>query len=282
MIQVWGTYHQMTVYMTLNNMRKIFLFVFVFCSILIAENLRIVSLCPYVTENLYLLGMGENIVGLTLQDREKYKKNSEIVGSMLQLNIEKIISLKPDIAIASKEGNKPENIIKLKTLGIKTYVLAQLFSMNDIFENFIKLAEITGEKRKGEEIVKKAKEKLEKIKFIKRKSVFFILGWKPLITTGRETFMNDLIEKAGGKNIFGQINKKWIFVNIEEVIKKNPDVIIYIEMGENFKSYIERMKEVKAVKENKILKIDPYKIGSPTPESIVDVCIKINKFLNES
>jgi len=263
-------------------MKKIFLFVFVFCSILIAENLRIVSLCPYVTENLYLLGMGENIVGLTLQDREKYKKNSEIVGSMLQLNIEKIISLKPDIAIASKEGNRPENIIKLKTLGIKTYVLAQLFSLNDIFENFIKLAEITGEKRKGEEIVKRAKEKLEKIKFIKKKRVFFILGWKPLITTGRETFINDLIEKAGGRNIFGQINKKWISVNIEEVIKRNPDVIIYIEMGENFKSYIERLKEAKAVKENKILKIDPYKIASPTPESIGDVCIKINKFLNEN
>ncbi|HRR95916.1 MAG TPA: helical backbone metal receptor [Candidatus Ratteibacteria bacterium] len=263
-------------------MKKIILILFLFSSFAITENLRIVSLCPYVTENLILLGEGNNIIGLTLEDEEEYKKGKEIIGSMLQPNIEKIVFLKPDIVIASKEGNRQESVLKLNQLGIKTLVLSQLFSINDIFKNFIQLSEITGKKKKGEEIVKKAKKKLKNLKCKKRKSVFFVLGWKPLITTGKNTFINEIIEISGGKNIFGSIEKKWIQVNIEEVVKRNPDVIIYIEMGENFDQYLKYLNNVKAVKENKILEIEQYKIASPTPKSIVDVCIKINKFINEN
>jgi len=161
-------------------------------------------------------------------------------------------------------------------------VLSELFSINDIFKNFIQLSEITGKKKKGEEIVKKAKKQIKDIKCKKRKQIFFVLGWKPLITTGKNTFINEIIKLSGGENIFGSIEKKWIQVNIEEVVKSNPDVIIYIEMGENFDQYLKYLNNVKAVKENKILEIEQYKIASPTPESIVDVCIKINTFINEN
>jgi len=264
-------------------MRKIILFFISLSISVICENLKIISLCPYITNNLILLGEEKNIVGLTLQDEEKYKKGKEIVGSMLELNVEKIISLKPDIVIASEEGNREENVRKLEKLGIKTFILPQLYSIEDIFKNFIKIAELINKKQKGEEIVKREKEKLKNLKFKEKKEkVFFVLGWKPLITTGNKTFINDIIEISGGKNLFSEIDKKWIQVNIEEVIKRNPDAIIYIEMGENFDQYLKILKDINAVKKNKIMKIEPYKIASPTPETIVDVCIKINKFLNEN
>lgn len=263
-------------------MRKIIFITLLLLGLSYGRELRIVSISPYVTENLYLLGEGKNIIGLTLQDNKIYREGKEIIGSMLEPNIEKIVSLKPDIVIASEEGNRIENVRKLETLGIKTLTLPQLFSYREIFKNFLKLAEITGKKRYGEKIVKEAEKKLKKIKFKKRKNVFFILGLKPLITTGKKTFINDIILISGGTNIFGEINRKWIQVNIEEVIKRNPDAIIYIEMGENFNRYLERLNGVKAVKNRKILKIEPYKIASPTPESFVDACIQINKFLNEN
>lgn len=266
-------------------MKKYLLFIILGISTLLkAEPLRIVSLGPYVTENLCLLGLEKQIIGLTIHDREEIKKGKEIIGTLLEPNIEKIVSLKPDIVIGSKEGNRPEHIQKLNNLGIKTLTLEQLYSFKDICKNFLLLGETLNEKGRADRVIKEVETRLTKIeKQIsqqkRKKKVFFILGFKPLFTTGKNTYIDEAIRYVGGINIFGDINKKWFSVSVEEVVKRNPDIIIFLSMEEEQKILWEKLKNTTAVKNKKIFSIEPTVIGSPTPISFIQTVEDMYKLL---
>lgn len=237
------------------------------------NSIRIVSLSPYVTENLYLLGFGKNIVGLTIHEMIEKREGKEIIGTLIEPNIEKIVTLKPDIVIASKEGNRPESLRSIQQLGIKTLVLDELHSFDDICKNFTVLGKTLGEEKKAVSILTKEKKVLEKIKETagreESKKVFFILGFKPLITTGRNTYINEMIFLAGGTNIFQDVEKKWFACSLEEVVKRNPDVIISTSMEKDVDFFGKRIPEIEAVQKGNIFEIDDTVIGSPTPESFI-------------
>ena len=260
------------------------IFTLFLASFVSAETSRIVSLGPYVTENICLLGLGKDIVGLTVHDREEIKKEKEVIGTLLEPNIEKIVSLRPDIVIGSKEGNRQEYIDKLNKLGVKTFILEELYTFEDICKNFITLGKILGRQEQAEGIVKELKTRLKSVesaaeKQKKKKKVFFILGFKPLFTTGSPTYINEAIKYAGGINIFADVNKKWFSVSVEEVIKRNPDVIIFLTMEEEQSILWERLKNTKAVRDKKVFSIEPTIIGSPTPLSFVETVENLYRML---
>ncbi len=240
-----------------------------------AKEMRIVSLGPYITENLCLLGLEENIVGLTIHDEPERKKDKEIVGTLLAPNIEKILTLKPGVVIGSKEGNRQEDLRKIQQFGIKTLVLDQLYTFEDICRNLLVLGQELGAGKKAEQIVAEQKLRLAKITEAAeqkpgRKRVFFILGFKPLFTTGSQTYINGMIEYAGGTNIFNDIGKKWFACNAEEVIKRNPENIVFLQMEQEQTILWDRLRDVDAVKNRRIAGIEPTIAGSPTPASFVD------------
>jgi len=246
---------------------------------------KIVTLGPYVTENLYLLGLQHKIVGVTIHELPEKKKNIEIIGTLLEPNIEKILTLKPDIIIASKEGNRPAVVAKLKTFGIKVIVLEQLFSFNDICANFLHLGKIFGKEKEAGKIIQNEKRKLGKLKkkFSQNpgEKVFFCLGFKPIFTIGKKNYINEMIECAGGQNLFKEINKKYIPVNLEEVIKRNPDILIILKMGQDEKllDFWRGFRQLNAVKTNKLFTVQDILIGSPTPRTFVIAVEKIGNFL---
>jgi len=248
------------------------------------EELRIVSLGPYITENVCLLGLEGNIAGLTIHDETERKKGKEIVGTLLDPNIEKILTLKPGVVIGSKEGNRAESLEKLQKLGIRTLVLGQLYTFDDICRNLILLGEGLGARQSAERIVTRQKARLREIadesgKKAARKRVFFILGFKPLFTTGKDTYINEMIEYAGGQNIFGNIKKKWFSCSVEEVIKRNPENIVFLRMEEEQTILWDRLRDVDAVKNRRMAGIEPTVIGSPTPVSFVNSVERLYKLM---
>lgn len=240
-----------------------------------AEGPRIVSLGPYITENVCLLGLEGNIVGLTIHDEPERKKDKEIVGTLLDPNIEKILTLKPDVVIGSKEGNRAESLKSLQKLGIKTLVLDQLYTFEDICRNLLTLGQGLGAGESANRIVSRQKIRLHEIcgkagEKSGRKRVFFILGFKPLFTTGRDTYINRMIEYAGGQNIFGAVKKKWFSCSVEEVLKRNPENIVFLRMEEEQVILWDRLRDVDAVRNRRMAGIEPTVVGSPTPVSFVD------------
>lgn len=267
-------------------MKKYILFVLLMYWALSAQaaGMRIVSLGPYITENICLLGLEKNIVGLTIHDEPERKRGKAIVGTLLDPSIEKILTLKPDIVIGSKEGNRAESLQKLQRFGIKTLVLDQLYTFDDICRNFISLGYALNAGNKAARIVEKQKLRLKKIAELAgrqpvRKRVFFVLGFKPLFTTGSATYINGLIEYAGGTNIFKDVDKKWFSCSIEEVLKRNPENIIFLKMEEESVVLWDRLKDVAAVKKKRITGIEPTVVGSPTPESFADSVENLYKIM---
>jgi len=249
-----------------------------------SEELRIVSLGPYITENVCLLGFEGNIVGLTIHDEAARRAGKELVGTLLDPNMEKILALKPDVVIGSKEGNRAESLQKLQKLGIRTLVLGQLYTFDDICRNLILLGEGLGARQSAERIVTRQKARLREIadesgKKAARKRVFFILGFKPLFTTGKDTYINEMIEYAGGQNIFGNIKKKWFSCSVEEVIKRNPENIVFLRMEEEQTILWDRLRDVDAVKNRRMAGIEPTVIGSPTPVSFVNSVERLYKLM---
>ncbi len=245
---------------------------------------RIVSLGPYITENLLLLGVNDEIVGVTIHEKIENKKGREIIGTLLEPNIEAIMKLKPDLVIASKEGNRKETVEKLQKLGVNVLVLEEVKTYRDLKDNLLTLAKITGKHKTAKELILEVDSKLEKQKRSStsaKKKIFWQLGTKPLVTAGGKTYFNDVSIYAGAINIFGSTRAKYISVNIEDVIKRNPDIIIAMGMGEE--SYLvdfwKPFKNIKAVRDNKIFRVDDYEFCSPTPLSFLKSVETVSRFL---
>jgi iron complex transport system substrate-binding protein len=259
---------------------------------------RIISLSPVITEELYLLKANDKLVGNTIycqipQDAQKKEK----IGTLMEINMEKIVSLKPDVVLAVPLNN-PKQLEKLKNMGIKVINFSSPENFQQICEDFLKLGNIAGKEFESMEIINHTAEKIDslckKIENLPKPKVFIEVGANPLFTAPKHSFIHNLIELGGGINI-GSDTKNGLYSR-EKVLKQNPDIIIIITMGvvgEEEKEIWQKYKTINAVKNNKIYIFDSYRYCSPTPvvfvealEELVEIfhpetCLQQTEMLNE-
>ncbi|MCM8826451.1 MAG: ABC transporter substrate-binding protein [Candidatus Omnitrophica bacterium] len=235
---------------------------------------RIISLGPSITEELYLLGVEDKIVGVTTYcKRPPQAIRKEKVGTVIEVNVEKIFNLKADLILATPLAQQ-KDLEKLKKLGIKVITFPSAKNFTEICEQFLELGRIVGKEREAKEIIEKVVNFLtsirEKIKDLDKPKVLIQVGVKPLWIATKDTFINDFIEFAGGENV-GIIGKG--IYSREKVLMDNPDVIVITTMGiigEKEKETWQRYKTISAVKNNRIYIFDSYKLCSPTPLSFIE------------
>lgn len=260
------------------------LFIFI-CCLLYGKDLRIVSLGPTVTKQLYLLDAGKYIVGdTTYCNFQEDAKNKTKIGNLVDANIEKIVELKPDIVFATELSNENQ-CRQLEQLGIKVILIRNPNSFNEMCNNLIKIGEIIGNKVKAEKLVYRSKNDTSKlydsVKSLPKVKVFVQIGSNPLFTVTQSSFINDFITLAGGENIV--MTKGTGIYSREKVIEENPEVILISEMGvssDSEKKEWEKFKSLSAVKNNRIYFIKSDELCSPNPVSFPHVLEKIIKFLH--
>jgi iron complex transport system substrate-binding protein len=240
---------------------------------------RIVSLGQTITERIYLLGAQDRLIANTVYCVvPEEAKTKEKVGTLLQFNIEKILSLKPDLVLASNLA-RSKQLRKLKELGIPVIKFSYPTNFSGICRQFIELGEILGEAEKAKEIVDEARREVEEIKArvknLPKKRVFMQIGIKPLHAVTKQSFLHEYIEFSGGMNIARDAGRGAF--SREKVLQLNPEIIIISTMGssEGEKGKIERatwMKyhSIEAVKKENVYLINPDDICSPTPITFVD------------
>jgi len=241
---------------------------------------RIISLAPAITEELYLLGLENKIVGVTTYClRPPDAQRKEKIGTVIKVNIEKIISLEPDLVLCLPMTSLSQ-IEKLKKLGVKVVSFGQRKDFFGVCEQFLELGEIVGRRKQAEQIVSITKNKMDsikkKVKKLQKSRVFIQIGSKPLFTAIENSFIHDFIELSGGINI--ALGAKTGLYSREEVLRKNPDVIIIVTMGiagEQEKKAWQKYKTLNAVRNERIYIMDPYKACSPTPVSFIEVLEEI-------
>jgi ABC-type Fe3+-hydroxamate transport system substrate-binding protein len=247
---------------------------------------RVISLAPSITENLYLIGAQNKLVGCTSFCTLAIADGKEQIGSTVDVNIEKILMLQPDLVLAMLL-TKPQDIETMRKLGIKVEVIPTPRNFSEICSQTIEIAKLVGCENAAKEIVQKSKLTVDSLKqksgqHRKKLKIFFQLGSNPIFTVLENTFMNDFILLCNGENIANGLTKG--SVTRESVLMKNPDVIIVATMGgfgageqKLWKSY----PGLKAAKNNKIFLIDSETACSPTPVNFVKAFTDVVNFVNQ-
>ncbi len=273
--------------------KKIIFFILFLFLILLSETLfcqnndfpkRIISLGPTVTRQLSILGVEDRIVGITTYCNVPQLENREKIGTVTEVNLEKVLTLKPDLVIATALTN-PKTIIRLKSFNIRVEIFEDAKNFNQLGEQFLSLAKLVNKEQVGREIILTAKRKLTKLEeeatgLSKQKAIVQI-GADPLWVATKSSLINDFIVLAGGINI-GPAGENGL-VSREYIIKENPDVIIIIEMGilaNNEKEIWSKFDTINAVANKRIYIIDSYDVCSPTPLSFVETLERIFQLLH--
>jgi len=242
--------------------------------------LRIISLGPSISESIYLLGLGDRLVGVTTYcERPPEVRSKEKVGSVIEIDIEKVAALKPDLVLATSLTN-PKAVEKLRRLGIRVERLSSPKNFEELCEQFLELGRISGREFIAREIVENVKAKVshlrQGVKGLPMPKVFVQVGAKPLFTVPGDSLINDFIKFAGGLNIAQ--NSPSGFYTREEVLRSDPDVIIIVTMGISGEQEMEiwqRYRTLPAVRNNRIYIFDSYRLCSPTPVSFVETLEKL-------
>jgi len=198
---------------------------------------RIISLAPSNTEILFALGLENKVVGVTdVCNYPPEAKGKEKIGGYNNPSLEKIIDLKPDLILAAF-GNPEKLIEQLGNLDL-TVVGLNPKKIEDIFGNIELVGKITDEEEKASKLVENLRKRMEKVlsktkdlTLEQRPRVLYVVWYKPLWTAGSETFIDELIQKAGGANIAKDLSG-WPKISLETVIEKNPEIIIVGESAD--------------------------------------------------
>lgn len=196
---------------------------------------RVITLSPSATEMAYAAGMGGNIVGVSAySDYPEEAKNIEQVANWQGINIERILLLKPDLVIAWQGGNPQRPLDQLKALGIPI-IYSYPQSIEEIADDLVTLSSYS---HHPDIAIKNAQQLRQQYQMLQqqyastisnhsKKKVFIQFGMQPLFTTSNSTLQSHITELCGGENIFTNSPVAWPQVSREQVLTKQPDLIIF-------------------------------------------------------
>lgn len=189
---------------------------------------RIVSLSPSNTEIVFALGAGSKLVGVTsFCDYPNEALSIEKIGDFEGPNIEMIKKVQPDVILAGVYIQE-DIVIALENLGIPV-ITTEASDFKGIYDSITLIGKLVDREDKAEEIINDMKKTIDDIKSktkdLNMPNVFYVAWFEPLITAGQGTFINDVIEISGAKNIAEGV-EGWTEYSAEELIKQNPDMVI--------------------------------------------------------
>jgi iron complex transport system substrate-binding protein len=237
---------------------------------------RIISLAPNVTEILFALGLGNRVAGVTSYcDFPDAAKEKEKIGDTLHPNLEKIISLKADLVVVSTSSQLENLTWRLDQLAIPVYVTNPR-TVREVVASIRSLGEVTGTSERAAEVAVGMESRInaveQRARGLTRPSVFYVLQTGPLITAGRNTFINDLINLAGGKSISGDETADYPQFSRETVVARAPEIIV---APSSHGSELVKQSDLRrdfamtpAIRSNRIVWVNPDLVDRPGPRIV--------------
>ena len=238
---------------------------------------RVIALAPSITEIIFAIGCQDRLIGATLfSDFPEQAEKLPKVGSYVHLDLEKIVSLKPDLCIATKDGNPKDVVNRLEALKIPVYAVNPK-DLQTVMDTIVETGRLLCAEKAAEKTAANMKKRLEKIRELVKKAekkpkVFFQIGIAPIVSVGTKTYIHELIILAGGINL-SRGQTAYPRYSMEQVIGLAPDVIIITSMArgavfERVKARWSRWSELPAVKNNNIFLVDSNLFDRPAPRLI--------------
>jgi iron complex transport system substrate-binding protein len=250
--------------------------------------LRVVSLAPAITEILFAAGAGDGVVGVTTycsypQEVGKIEK----VGDFATLDFEKIVRLKPDLVVATEDGNPRQVVEKLQSLGIRTLVVNGR-SFADVISSIFAIGDACGVKGKASALARELEARWARAGRRRggepRPATLLLYGIDPLVAAGKGSLGDELITQAGGRNVFGGSEISYVTTEHEQVISLAPEVIVQVAMGTEADRKVHefwgRWTAIPAVRDGRVYVLDPDLVTRPGPR-IIEGLTLLEKVLHE-
>lgn len=236
---------------------------------------RIISLAPNITELLFAVGAGSRVVAASAySDHPAAARALPKVADALGVDFERVLDLQPDLVIAWRSGNGRRVIERLERLGIRVFV-TEPRRFADVERLLLVFGRITGDPLKGSSQAARFRQRVSSLRdrFASKPtmSVFYQLSQRPLMTINGEHMISELLALCGGDNIFADYRLIAPTVNIEEVMKRDADVILISSTVPNVDQVRERwlsMKELKAAKSRRVFIVDADLVDRQAPRLV--------------
>jgi len=246
------------------------------------SGLRVVSLVPSVTEIVYAVGAGKTLVGNTNQcDFPETAKSAYKVGDFMSPDLERIVALRPGLVFLTLPMHR-QLLDKLNELKVPTYV-SRPADIEAVFKEIDTVAQLVGRKAEGESLVASMRGRLDSIpSFADTPRIYVEISGTPLMTAGGGTFINELLVRAGGRNVFASSVQEYPVVDPEAVLAADPEVILLLHPDMSASDVATRVGwgGISAVKHGRIYdKLDEDLLFRPGPR-IVDGVVLLAKLLH--
>lgn len=234
---------------------------------------RIVSLVPSATEATIALGAMERLVART--DYDVALSNLPSVGGTIDPDLERIVALRPDLVVVWQDSGLPPVHERLTSLGIRTEPMSAS-SFADIRHIIARLGAILGASARAAQLLRAIDDSLHAVQTSiahrPRVRAFYMVWPEPLVTAGPGTYVDSLITLAGGVNVFAEASSRWPTVSFEELLRRDPEVIIWPRPAARgvadpiaMLAHRDRWRGLRAIRNGRVVVVDDNLFNRPGP-----------------
>ena len=248
---------------------------------------RIVSLAPHITEILFAVGAGRQVVGVAqYSDYPEAAKKLPRIGGYNQFDLEAVVTLHPDLIVGWRSGNSPDQLERLKKLGFAVFI-SEPRSISDVASSMERLAKLSGGGEKAARVVSDFRLHHARLQaqFSRRSPVrtFYQIWNRPLMTVNGGHLISDVMNLCGAANVFANLPALTPTIGEEAVLVADPDVIIASGMDQARPQWLDewrRWPRLKAVKAGQLYFVPPDIIQRHSPrilEGAERLCAEVER-----
>lgn len=234
---------------------------------------RIVTLAPSCAEIVGGLGLGDAIVGVTsYTDWPPRTKSLPQVGSYVNVNVEAVVALRPDLVVATDDGNPAAALRRLQRVGVRVVTL-RLRDYDDIQRSILSLGAMTGRDAEGRRAVAEMRRVAacvaERTRTSARPRVLFAYQLGPIVSAGKGTFTDQLLAMSGADSITKDVVQSYPHMTIESIVARAPEVIVVSSMNpatdaDRWKAWLKKWPPLPAVRNGRVHLVDSTNLDRPS------------------
>lgn len=233
---------------------------------------RVVSMIPAVTEWVIAMGAADRLVARTDFDHHPAVDTLPSVGGGLTPSIEWLAARRPDLVISWPDAPSRSIVSRLEGVGITVYT-APIESIDDAMAAAIDVGALLGEETAAERATARVRASLDSVRagvaHRDPPSVLYLIGMEPLMAAGPDTFVDELIRAAGGRNVLHDLGTRWPQLSLEEVVRREPEIVIVGSVRAEDPAALlasrPGWRDVPAVRRGAVYAVDPDVMNRPGP-----------------
>ena len=235
---------------------------------------RIVSLVPNITDDIYALGAGDDVVGISdFVEFPAEARSKPVVGTITDPSIEAIVALHPDLILGTPYANNQNALDALQRLNIPVFLIDP-HGVAGILRSISALGNALNRQAEAAALVARLNSRIEAVRASVRGkpvvSVFMPVSYDPVFTIGKGSYITEIVALAGGRSITDDLQQEWPEISLEAVIARAPEALLMLRGGSTTLASLEKRpgwKILPAVRNRRVYYVDK-RIDFPSPVAI--------------